>query len=160
MNNLTKTGLGLCLTVAIAACGGGPSKDEAQIGYALAKGFAGTASAQAQTQNPGSLTQRQEGSLSFSQPCASGGTIGMSGDFSGTTADFSFTFDQCNQGGTVIDGGWDIGGTADTLTMVGTLSITHPEFEISCEFDLRVSNNGATIAGTACGYDVSELEGG
>lgn len=158
MNTMTKLGMGLCLTVAMSACGGA-SKEDATVGYALAKAFAGTASTQVAGQ-AGGLRQRQEGSFNFTQPCASGGDISMTGAFSGTTADFSFKFNACKQGDVLIDGGWDIGGTAESITMVGTLSMSGSQFDISCDFDLTVSNNGQTIKGTACGYDVSELEAG
>ncbi len=156
MNTKTKLGLGLCLAVAVSACGG-PSKEDASVGYAIAKGFAGTAAGQVSGQ-AGALKQRQEGAFNFSQACVNGGDISMTGAFSGTTADFSFKFNACKQGDVLFDGGWDIGGTAETVTMVGALSISSSQFDISCDFDLEVSNNGATIAGTACGYDVAELE--
>ena len=40
MNNPSKFGLSLCLAVAVSACGG-PSKEDASVGYAIAKGMAG-----------------------------------------------------------------------------------------------------------------------
>ena len=95
----------------------------------------------------------------FEQACASGGNMSMSGAFSGTTADFSFKFNACKQGDVLLEGGWDIGGTAESLTMVGTLSISSSQFDMSCDFDLKVDASNV-ITGTACGYDVSELEGG
>lgn len=158
MNTMSKLGLGLCLAVAVTACGGA-SKEDATAGYAIARGFAATAAQKAGMQSAGSLRQRQEGTFSFTQDCLDSGNISMSGAFSGTTADFSFKFNACKQGGVLMDGGWDIGGTADSLTMVGTLSISSDQFDFSCDFDLAVSNNGNTITGTACGYDVSELGG-
>lgn len=158
MNTNTKLGLGLCLAVAVSACGG-PSKEDASIGYGVAKGFAGVAATQVSGQ-AGALKQRQEGAFNFSQACASGGDISMTGAFDGTAAAFSFKFNACKQGDVLIDGGWDIGGTADSVTMVGTLSISSSQFDFSCDFDLKASNNGTTISGTACGYDVAELEAG
>lgn len=157
MNNPSKFGLTLCLAVAVSACGG-PSKEDASVGYTIAKGMASTAAVSARGQ-AGGLTQRQNGTFMFEQACASGGNMSMSGAFSGTTADFSFKFNACKQGDVLFEGGWDIGGTAESLTMVGTLSISSSQFDMSCDFDLKVDSNNV-ITGTACGYDVSELEGG
>lgn len=153
--SMSKMGLGLCVALAASACGDDVSKDDARLGYAIAQGFATTAAQQVRSQAPTTVAPED---FSFTQACAGGGDISMTGAFEGSAASFSFQFNACNQGGVLFDGSWAVGGTVDRVTVVGNLSIKTSQVDFSCAFDLAV-DSGGLITGTACGYNVVELAG-
>ena len=149
--NITKLALSLGITMGLAACGGGPSKDEARAGYALASGLATSFSATASSHMGAALRSTE----TLPGICPAGGDVSFTGTGSGTSFDFTFAFNKCNLGAAVFDGSWHITGSPESTKVVGGLSLEGQNFGFSCDFDLVVS--GQSVSGSACGYTVAEL---
>jgi len=150
--NITKVALSLGITMGLAACGGGPSKDEARTGYALAAGLATGLAPIARSQMGAALRSTATVPGTF---CPAGGDVSFTGTGNGSSYDLTFAFNSCNLGAAVFDGSWHFTGDATTTKIVGGVSLEGQNFGFSCDFDLSVT--GQAISGTACGYTVAEL---
>lgn len=103
--------------------------------------------------------------VDFSEPCPTSGSIELDGTFETsdggrTDLDVTAGFLGCATGSEQIDGTLHWTQTVDggdyTSLFDGTLTWQGPGGSASCSFDIAV-NNG-TVTGTACGYDVGELD--
>jgi hypothetical protein len=106
------------------------------------------------------------GTVDYTSPCPTSGSIELDGTFEisddGLHAEFDVTagFLACAADSEQLDGSVKWIETRDgddyTSTLAGTLTWQGAGGSASCTFDLEI-NNG-TISGTACGYDVAELD--
>lgn len=155
------------LTIALAAgCGAvhdGPSTTKQDANRVL--NLATTAFAKLEDSG-----QRLTSTVEVSEPCEVAGSIAIAGDYEASSDgrasyDLTGSFNRCANSDGTLDGQlvWhsehDSGGTSVTLD--GELSwIGNDGVSASCQFDLAVTVNpgGITVTGTACGYDVRELD--
>lgn len=151
----------------LAACSDGPSKEDSMRIFTAAN----TAMTSAQSR---AVTEAQAGSmltapadlvLDFTGPCSLGGTVTISGSYSGTggtqaTFDLATTFDACHELQGTLDGDihWTSAatGTSFTASMDGDLDWTDSNGSASCSLDMQlaVSQVGVSYSGSLCGYDV------
>jgi hypothetical protein len=104
------------------------------------------------------------GTVSLTEPCPTSGSIELAGTFEtvGTHSEFDVTADfvACAVESEQLDGSvrWTetIDGDDHTMTLTGTLAWQGAGGSASCTFDVTMSNG--TLTGTACGYDVAELD--
>jgi hypothetical protein len=105
------------------------------------------------------------GTVDFTAPCPTSGSIELDGTFEISDdghSEFDVTagFLACAVDSEQLDGSvhWTetLDGDDYTATLTGTLAWQGPGGSASCTFDVAI-NNG-TITGTACGYDVAELD--
>ena len=108
--------------------------------------------------------------INFTAPCSSAGSLGIDGTHNlsddGLKEDFDISakFIGCSEGDGALDGevNWtaaiDNGNFESSLT--GTLDWADATTSASCTFDLHVKASATSVSfsGTACGYDVSELD--
>lgn len=137
--------------------------------FAAASTAMGTAQSRAVADAKGNsgLTAPADLVLDFSGPCTLGGTVAVSGSYTGdgtddhAAFDLSTTFAGCHELTGTLSGQLDwtsvATGTSFTATMTGGLDWEGNDGSASCDFDLSltVGTTGISYAGTLCGYDVT-----
>ncbi len=105
--------------------------------------------------------------LDFSGPCTLGGSVSISGAFSGDSAgnqasfDLATTFAACHELQGTLDGDVHWTSTANAAgfaaSMTGDLAWTDGNNSATCSLDLAMAINAASISytGSICGYDVT-----
>ena len=104
--------------------------------------------------------------VNFTEPCPTSGAIKLDGSFEtndgGTHSEFDVNaaFQACAVDSEQLDGTvhWTetLDGDDYTSMLTGTLAWQGPAGSATCTFDIAITNG--TITGTACGYDVAELD--
>lgn len=152
----------------LAACDSGPSKDESIQIFAAANTAMTSAQSRAVTEAQGQLVAPPADlTLDFSGPCTLGGSIALTGSFSGDTAgtnaafDLSTTFAACQELQGTLDGDvhWTstVSASGFAASMTGDLDWTDGNGTASCTLDLAMAVTAASISytGSICGYDVT-----
>jgi hypothetical protein len=158
----------LPLAFALTACDSGPSKEESLQIFAAANTAMTSAQSRAVTEAQGqSPVAPADLVLDFSGPCTLGGTVALTGSYSGdgtgtqATFDLATTFVACQEATGTIDG--DVHWTSSAnpagfaASMTGDLAWTGSNGSGSCSLDLQMSVSAVAISysGSLCGYDVT-----
>ncbi|HEX5063015.1 MAG TPA: hypothetical protein VFV99_26755 [Kofleriaceae bacterium] len=152
----------------LAACTDNATKQESVQIFAGATTAMTSAQSRAVDQARGNhLNAPADLTLDYSGPCTLGGTVALSGDYTGDSAvddraafDLKATFNGCHELTGTLDGDlqWTSVATGDsfTATMTGGLNWKGNDGEASCDFDLSLSvgTTGVSYDGHLCGYDV------
>jgi hypothetical protein len=149
--------------VLLAACDSGPTETESIQVFGTATQEMSIALDRATVGISGTTT-----TIDYSGGCASGGTFSITGAYQGqvfsedrAAFDLTTTFDHCGNAGNALDGSlhWTsvIDRSAYDATMIGDLSASGPNLDVSCAFDLHMLVDSAVIAysGSICGYDLN-----
>lgn len=162
------TRMTLLLSIFVAACSSGPSKQEASMMF----GAAGLAMSSAQSSAVASARDHKallapaELQLDYAGPCPLGGTAGVTGSYddasgSGSNAafDMTVTFGACHGEAGTLDGSvhWTSSATAGgfSAAMNGNLDWTDGNDSASCGIDVKlaVTSTSISYSGSVCGYD-------
>ncbi len=164
------TRMTLLLPFVIAACSGGPTKQEASrlFGAAGVEMASAQSSAVSAAHGKHALIAPAQLSLDYSGPCALGGTAGVTGNYDDTSGsgsnaafDMTLTFSACQGAAGKLDGSvhWTSTATSTgfSAAMNGNLAWTDGNDSASCGIDVQLALTATSISysGTICGYDVT-----
>jgi hypothetical protein len=147
--------LAALVLVALAACTGGTSKDDASKLYAATSQAMTAAQAKAVASTTGI-------NLDYTGPCDAEGSYHVTGveDTTAGTFDLTIAFTNCvDNARTALDGSLHYAASTTSGTLTGSMSWSNRTTSAMCDLDLQfaLSGGAAIYAGTVCGYDIGSF---
>ena len=154
----------------VAACTSGPSKEESvQIWGAASAAMTAAQQRAVEAARASNVAPVTDLDLNWSGNCTLGGTVGVTGMYSGdgsddhASFDLHTTFNGCREAQGTVDGDltWKsvASGTSFTASMDGSINWNGQNGDsASCNFDLAITLTATSVAygGSLCGYDVGD----
>jgi len=142
MKNLIVSSVSILVASLLIGCGGGDSDGNGSSGsYLTGDPVPVTTLAEAEnavssvsslnnlgttnvSPSPARSASPSQAPVNESESCVDGGSYSISGDASETTADITYTYNNCNQSGVVMDGSQHVSGTNDGTTVNLDITMT------------------------------------
>lgn len=153
----------------LASCTSGPSKEESVQIWGAASAAMTTAQQRAvESARASNVLPVTDLHLNWSGSCTLGGTVSVSGNYTGdgsddhASFDLQTTFSNCREAQGTVDGSltWKsvASDTSFTASMDGNIDWHGQNGDASCAFDLAItlSSTSVSYGGSLCGYDVGD----